>query len=269
MNLLTGIDVPPMARTIWVSPEARQAWGPTIQAASLWYYAIERLTVKEGLRKCTTVHVNPNNLSASLLSFAEEGLVFLPLRRVGSYSGFAHYHPPVVDGKSWSYYGVLSCSLTSAKAFFKASDAGDHKTIGELLGYPKCCIEFFNHVWKQGYYDPIWQAATRTDGTSRSDNVVTIPNSRLWAGLRYVGIRAVPHLPCSFSCIESMRMFNAWHDASRHAGLEISSLLSMLALPVEWNCLKGIAEVTTPYFRVVTNSVPCYPKYIVKMERAK
>jgi hypothetical protein len=46
----------------------------------------------------------------------------------------------------------------------------------------------------------------------------------------------------------------------------MDELLELLNLPVEWNCLKGIAYISTPLFKIETNSMTCYPTYIVQKE---
>jgi hypothetical protein len=257
MNLLQ-FSMPPSARTVWASAVARKEWEPKIQRAASAYYQLERLTVREGLRECTTFHASPDRIESEVRALAKQGLCYLPMRKVGNYSGFAHSHPPVIQGKPWSFYGVIGRNAQSLEAFADASDKGDHMAIGKLLGYPECCASFFSKVWTAGYVDPIFQAATVNGHPTEA----VWESSLIWPGYRYIGVRLSPHLPCSCNCAESIKMAERWLSIGH--GLPIPDLLEVLSLPCEWDCLKGVAQITTPYFRIVTNSIPCYPRHIVR-----
>jgi hypothetical protein len=266
---LLDIDMPPSARIIWASPEARGEWEPKLNLASRAYSSLEQNTVLQGVRACTTTHIDFRCVEQESRRYSKMGLVFLPLRKVGHYSGFAHRHPPVIEGKPWSYYGPLARTIADAEAFADATDRGDHRAIGNLLGYPVCCQDFFSTVWSAGYVDPIWQAAENCADSvdSKSEYEIRL-NSRanhlVFDALRYMGVRLVPHLACSFECQDSLEVARSWlrcgHD-SKVAGLE--DLISLLEMEFEWACLKGVAIVTTPIFRIVTNSMPCFPRYTV------
>lgn len=271
---LLDFRMPPYARIQFVSRPIKEKWEPIISRAVKAYATLERETVVHGLRSCTTTHIQPNYMDDGIRFLGEKGLVFVPMRKVGAYSGFAHAHPPVVDGKPWSYYGVISRTIEDAMKFVKASDDPiDHDALGKLLGYPDCCREFFNREWKSGYIDPIWQEAQnctpevikdQTDTTIRlSANIPHEINSML----RYIGVRVIPHIPCSHDCKHSQKIAADWIALGRELSVDgLEELLELLHMPLEWNCLKGQAIVSTPIFKVATNSVPCYPAYIVQKE---
>src|SRR5512138_1439778 len=100
--------MPPSARIVWKTQEGRDVWQPKIRRASHVYNQLERLTVMDGVRSCTTFHASPERIEDELRGLSRDGLCFLPIRKVGSYSGFAHSHPPVIEGQPWGYYGVIS-----------------------------------------------------------------------------------------------------------------------------------------------------------------
>lgn len=266
----------PFARTLWVTEEAQRYWEPKIQAASQAFHRLESLTVFHGVRRVFTTHFTPETLIDGFDQLAKLGLVFYPLHRVGSYTGFAHYHPPVEPGKPWTYYGVVG-KLEDAKAFAEATRVGDHETMGELLGYPKCCTESFNTVWKAGYIDPVWQAAEASyeeapeafevfDPKNRFVRLKPIPESL--PVLRYIGIRMVSHIPHSLTCEASKEIADKWREVAKEEGLYYGALEyadEMLRWNIEWSVLHGIAEVKTPVFKVSTNSVPTYRKYVVQL----
>lgn len=258
MKLIEGVDLAPFARTQWKDAESRREWEPILKRAVQAYNAAELETVRQGMRRCTTQHFNPNTMTEDIKRL--KGLAFLPIQRVGVYQGFAHKHPAVVQDKPWNYYGVVGKTAEDAWAFVDATQKGDHRAMGDLLGYPKCCQEFFSTVWMEGFIDPVWQAAAATEGAQIDGQTVRIPSSATFDGLRYVGVRMVPHLPCSFSCEGSGEMAEKW---SLLEGMDTT--LKLLSLPIQWSCLNGIAVVETPYFRIATNSNPCYPKCVVEM----
>lgn len=270
MDLIPGIDLPPSCRISWTSPRAQEVWEPRVAAAAQAYSILERETVKHGLRSCTTTHINPDRLNQEMAELAKDGLVFLPRVKVGSYAGFAHRHPAVEQGKPWNWYGPVGNSIKAVYEFVEAERRGDHRTVAKLLGYPSCCSEFFSTVWLAGYIDPVWQAAERTIDTD--SHLLELKGDRLhltWFGSRYNGIRLTPHLACSFDCAETQQRSQAWLDLGRNLKVPgLSELIDLLNMPVEWNCLHGIAWITTPLYRLVTNSVGCHPRFVVRKHGA-
>jgi hypothetical protein len=83
--------------------------------------------------------------------------------------------------------------------------------------------------------------------------------------LNWLGVRFVPHLPCSFNCEESIRQGkeneNVWKDKTGAAWAK-----EMLSWPAEYSALHGIAEIKTPIVRILSNTdaTPC--KYTVRVQ---
>jgi hypothetical protein len=152
--------------------------------------------------------------------------------------------------------------------FKDAWDAGTSAEIGKLLGYPPCCHEFFRLVWvEQGLVDTTWPMAVATaappEGT-RTIEVTGPPESNiLW---RWLGVRAVPHLPCRFDCQNSVELARKYLEVGTKAGFqaELDWLLAILSWPVEWSALHGIAEIKTPVLKVSTLTDATARKYVVK-----
>lgn len=222
----------PYARTLWVTEEARNYWKPKIDAASAAFHKLETLTVFHGVRRVFTTHFSPENLVDGMKELAKKGLVFLPLHRVGTYTGFAHYHPPVEPGKPWTYYGVVG-KLSDALEFAVATEVGDHKAMGELLGYPGCCTEAFNTVWRAGYIDPIWQAGEASYEEAPERFEVFEPENRFMRlkpvpeslpVLRYIGIRLVSHIPHSLTCEASIKVAEGIREVAKEEGLYYGAL---------------------------------------------
>lgn len=272
---LLDFNVPPFVRINYASAEIKEKWEPKIRKAEKVYYALELQTVIHGIRRATTRHVRPEELDYFVRELARMGLYFLPIHRVGVYKGFAHTMPPVEDGKPYTFYGVVAKRLEDAELFYDCHKPGDakidHSTIGDLLGYPKCCQEFFNTVWASGYIDPVWQQAERLSDeyikTKTETKIVVKDNiyHELSPMLRYIGVRFVPHIPCSLGCEHSAQMVKDWVQLARDLKLDgTDDLINLLHMPISWDALKGIAVIRTPLFKVTTNSVACYPKYVVE-----
>ena len=85
----------------------------------------------------------------------------------------------------------------------------------------------------------------------------------LW---RWMGARAVPHLPCRLDCEPSAQLGEKFIEVGRRAGFgdEMDWLLEMLSWPVEWSALHGIAEVKTPVVKVVARTDATPIKYVVR-----
>lgn len=82
--------VEPTRRMIWWSNEAKDYWEGKFRQAENLFHELELLSVKEGERKVCTRHFQPDQLPYKRGELIDQGLHFLPLQRVGNYSGFAH-----------------------------------------------------------------------------------------------------------------------------------------------------------------------------------
>lgn len=264
---LLPIHIPPTLRINWVSDTLRAEWEPRLQLAAQTVAAMEVATVQVGLRDATTVHVRPEDLPAKQAEWMHDGLVFLPLRQVRRYAGFAHGHPPVVSGQPWDYYGVLARTLEAAVTWQQAEHGGrmDHAAVGQLLDYPPCCIKAFNERWARGMFDTIWEQSAAGRAVTETVRQVT-GSAALSMMLRYAGVRAVPHLPCSWTCKRSKAQAARWGALAATRGMAEgwAAILDWLKLPASWEAYKGIAIVRTPVMRLIVNSLPCYPAYEVQ-----
>jgi hypothetical protein len=82
--------------------------------------------------------------------------------------------------------------------------------------------------------------------------------------LRWLGVRLVPHLPCSFRCAGTTAL------GDRFAGLlegsdELRWMTELLEARVEWSANKGIAEIALPILKVSTKTDALPRKVIVRL----
>jgi 2-polyprenyl-3-methyl-5-hydroxy-6-metoxy-1,4-benzoquinol methylase len=128
----------------------------------------------------------------------------------------------------------------------------DDLAMGDLLGFPACCQEFFQRVWVDAArVDTTWcMTGTPLENPARLFSTPAEANILL----RWIGVRPVFHLPCSFFCAETImlaRRIRAVADA-RHLSLDVA--YDMLNWPVEWSALHGIAEIRTPVCTIATRT---------------
>lgn len=189
----------------------------------------------------------------------------------------SHKHFPTdASDPDSTVYGVLARTFKHAEAFRAASAYGPyagkptkHGAIGRLLGFPKCCCDFFNEVWPMGYYDPLWQAAVNTPGHERiSETHIKVKGSvHAHQLLRYLGFRITSHLPCSFVCEDTVKVGKVWLEVMRDLDpLGTDALLDILRLPLKWRCYRGVAVVEAEAFIASTNSMPTENEYVIEFE---
>ena len=189
------------------------------------------------------------------------------MAKVGVGTSYSSTSVAAEDGKPFAFRVVLG-SPKRVSEFKEAWDGLDDRAIGELLGYPTCCCEFFKRVWvDEGLVDTTWPMAVATVSADVGETLIELrspPKANiLW---RWMGVRAVSHLPCSFACDATIELADRFIEVGRKHGFdeEMDWLLQILDWPVEWSALHGIAEIKTPILKVSTrtDATPC--KYTVR-----
>jgi len=245
-------DVMPVSRVVWkLKTDLDRKIFDEIRR-DCWLSELK--TVSEGYRKCATTHLRSESVKEDLEFLESLDLYFLPIRKCRRVQGFAHRFYDPKPNEPYDVYGVVSRDLRYAREFKRASQPPiDNSVIGRLLGYPKCCIKFFNEVWYRSY-DPIWVIAERTRGRLKKGNEIYIKDFYPEANilLRYFGVRAVPHLVCSFRCKKSKQFSRNFLQFVKHKKI----LMEILSSPMIWDCYKGVAIVTTNWFVGIANSMP-------------
>lgn len=257
-------------RSTWVSDRAREVWEPRLGRITRAWIEIEWLAIVEGIRSCCITSATPEELVQWAPKWARHGLNTLPVAIDGAgSSGDASTPVPVEDGQPFRFRLVVG-SPAHVSEFQQALDGADDVRIGALLGFPSCCREFFKRVWvDQLLVDTTWPMAVATAAADIQGTTVEVRSPSkaniLW---RWMGVRAVPHLPCSFACPSSEKLADQFINVGRRHGFtdEMDWLVQILEWPVEWSALHGIAEIKTPILKVATrtDATPC--KYTVRYQ---
>jgi hypothetical protein len=261
--------LPDFTRLMWVSDPARDAWSPRLERVTNVWLEIEWRAVLAGVRSCAVTMASPEDLVAQAPRWAEEGLSALPVEMVGlTGQPYSATSTTADSGEPFLFRLVLGRPSDLAD-FKRAWDAADQEAIGDLLGYPPCCREFFRRVWvDDGMVDTTWPMATATAAPTDAEGTIVEVDGPAHANIlwRWMGARTVPHLPCRFDCPATVELGKRFVAVGRSCGFrqEMDWLLDVLSWPVEWSALHGIAEVRTPVLKVSTRTDATARRYTVR-----
>ncbi len=231
--------LPDWTRWAWGSKVEREWWMPLFQEASNAFQQIEKLSVVEGVRDACWYFVSPENLIAETEWAMERGLILYPstLSHTGNfYSSKGATSGPVQFRVILSKPGVNLFPFT------------DDEKIGQALGYPECCRRAFDATWGHGQVDSTWEQWNNTKPGSPISH-----SHSLW---RWMGIRLVSHMPCSYDCAASNEIANKMIEVGEKHGFgeQIKIIREVLNWPVRWSRLFGIAEIVGPCIKVSTRT---------------
>jgi SAM-dependent methyltransferase len=264
--------LPEFTRMSWVDESAKAVWADRIQRIQQAWQEIEWRSVSKGVRKCALISATPEYLVELSERLLETGLVVLPVAVHDGSRPYASSTTAPKQGQPVCHRVVVGIAEDTLR-LKKAMEASDNETVGRLLGYPSCCRQFFEQTWvQQSLVDTTWPMALngtvrdQVDPDGRSIDISSkapYQTNILW---RWMGVRAVPHLPCSFQCAETVTFANKLLDVGREAGFveEFDWMKQILSWPVEWSALHGIAEIRTPILKVSTRTDATAHKFVLR-----
>ena len=263
-----AFSLPEFTRLAWVSDQAREVWEPRLARLGAAWQEIEWRAVLAGVRRCAVTVATPDEFVDRAPRWAEAGLAALPLERLQQ-SGQPYSVTSAAAGPGDAFtFRLVIGSPADVAGFQRAWDDADQEAIGDLLGYPPCCREFFQRVWvDDAMMDTTWPMAVATVGAREPTSTIELdgpPQANiLW---RWMGPRAVPHLPCRFDCPATVALADDLVAVGRACGYgaEMDWLLTILGWPVEWSALHGIAEIKTPVLKVSTATDATAGRYVVR-----
>lgn len=239
--------------TVQFASDTEHLWRQRFELVRIAWKKIEWLSAAEGVRSVCMVSIPRAQLSEAAAHYASRGLTVAPLRPHAIATGYASKLAPPKDGHPFAYRVAIG-RPAAVDAFRVAYTSNNHIQIGELLGYPRCCCEFFQRAWIVADVDDVtWHAARNSEFCSSDGRHVDVkahPLSNLLA--RWLGLRAVPHLPCSFTCAKTVTFADNLFELGVRSGhaQELGWLRSILALEYTWSSASGMTEITTSLFRI-------------------
>ena len=250
--------IPDFLRTVWTSELAREYWEPKINTISRNWHIVERLTLLQGMRPGVLQGIMPEELPMIQNWALQNNVPMVIVGLDGATESYGNASIPFEPGKKFTYRTYFGLE---PERFLSAWKAQDDLSIGRMLGFPECCIKFFQRHWKEeGWRDLTIHTFDDFDQTNLVYNNVL---------LRHIGIRGVFHLPCSVACEPSVQIGAQIIGMTMHTGglfKEAGWLQQLLAMPMQWTSLHGVAMVVTPILKTIYASDPLARKAILDLD---
>ena len=233
---MSRVQLMPFSTIVFFDNKVKEKISRIMESGIVYYVEFELM--RRGYRKCNFLHIDPLRPDAMRIIF-ENNFHYQVLQSIKKYSGFAHTHYSPNSLEDTLMFTAVCTDEESLKNFVSAYFASDHRTIGELLGYPECDIDFFTKYWGE-HLDLVYPAAMNSD---REGDVIYF-DPRLNIMLRYINIRIIPHFPCSFQCRNAIRFANTIMKLMREKDSKlVDVLLDVLSKPLIFSQVNGIIQV--------------------------
>ena len=216
---------------VYTSPASQKLWTPRLKVATALWSALERGSVAVSYRPSALLTVSGVEVP-ELSYWARENGLFTTV--LGTTTLPRSYSAGVVSQGTPGFRVVIHHQGMET-AWFDAWKNDDIEAIGKLLGYPKCCRDYFAATWGKKSKDGTLQMSG--DG-----------NGPVNIYLRWLGVRLIPHLPCSSHCKGSLIFQENMKSLAHSLGLDwqLRIVERILDWPLMYTALHGILEVTTP-----------------------
>jgi hypothetical protein len=261
-----AVEVFPFKKMAWRTAEIEAQWEPFRRRIYNAVNFAEYESVKRGLRSCDVYQLDPDKFDWQVNKVFLDELHFLSILRSKQYGGYGHrhYNTDTIDENTF-IYGCVCKTLDEAILFHDAgvvdtstrikeypTEGIDHTTTGRLLGYPPCCIDFFNGTWlKDGCLDPMYETAVATKGVEHvgKNHVKVAGHPSLNRLMRYWGFNVVPFFPHSFDCEDAVKFGEWWFKLMLEYDKEASeACMAILNMPMKWSLQNCITYVEHPLF---------------------
>lgn len=242
-----NFSLPDFTRVAWVSERARDRWHPRIKRIADLWPLIERWTVVRFMRSGALQSIHPNNLTTIQSWCLENNQDLVVVAQEGSTEFYGNAVREFDPSQPWNYRVYIGKNPTE---FLRAWRRQDNIQIANLLGYPLCCAAFFDKYWQEeGWRDLTFPMVGFHEGIVDGSAMCNVL-------LRYIGLRAVFHLPCSFYCEHTQRVGETNFECMLGLGYvqEAEWLYEILNWPMQWSSLHGVAMITTPILKIVTST---------------
>lgn len=245
-----------------MSDKARAIWEPRISSVSQMFQKLEIDAVSAGIKPITMQSCAPHEFVKLFKQCTEKGIFVVPLAQEGHRNFYSNAAAEFDPNKPWEYRVAIGSDKTILN-FSRAWSARDDVAIGGMLGFPACCRAFFKKYWvDQGYRDLTYPMVINEANANDHYNVSGPTSCNIL--LRWLGIRRVSHLPCSFHCDSTKVLGGRLNDLAMNLYRQEANWLGdLLEFPVRYTSLHGVATITTPIFRIVTSTDPYAEKITI------
>jgi hypothetical protein len=225
--------------------QGNDEWISLAREMSDLYKFTEYETVKEEKRRVATVFISDENYRETIDRINKDGLYFTPIRKTPFTEDFFSGEK---DSLFW--YGSLSKNYKDGEEFRIEEEKQNHSKIGKMLGYPSCCVSYFNKNIKSNF-DPIWiDMKGNIKGHPECNNL-----------LHYFKIQITPHFSCSPNCKNTKKIGEEWFSTMVKKNRKIAEkVYKLLEGEIVWDSYHGVAHIETPYFVGLSNTFPFLEK---------
>lgn len=256
----------------WKTPRSRDSWADKIDRMAQAKSEAEWRSVMddETDRKAAIIHINNRNREKWMRRISEHDLHYRDIRYSEPYGGFAHeFSPTSKEDPNRITYSVIAEDPDIADKMEEAENEMQgherHDKVGELLGFPECCRNFFLEGWiDASIRDPMYEISCNTESAEAIDGdnsniLVKNPNDGTNIMWRYFGISFITHMPCSWECEHSIELARNRYRIMKENGFgeEADLIHKWISQPLTWSTLHGQAVVQNPHATSKVNS-SCY-----------
>jgi hypothetical protein len=247
--------LPDWTRWSWRSPVEREWWNPLFKAAANAYESVERLSVVDGVRSAASQIIAPEELVGLTEWARNHNILCIPIDRISYSNSYSSVETKLKNGERFKYRvlfvrpeqyaDTVDLSNISSRSDRRSATAPSYvDRFGKLLGFPECCRKAFLETWGRGQVDSTWE--------QHCSPMLPMTSTLL----RWMGLRLVSHMPCHYRCEASQKIAEQMFQVgARHGYLEEMRLIKeVLAWPVKWSRLFGIAEIVTPAVKISTRT---------------
>lgn len=262
-------EVEPFTKSNWKTARSRDNWNDIFQKMDRAKHEAEWRSVLDDDtdRKAAIIHVNNYNREKWLRRVGEYDLCYRDIRFSQPYDGFSHQHRPAdPNDPERLTYAVIAENPDIADKMEEAENEMEgqerHDTVGELLGFPDCCRDFFNEDWvTSGIKDPMYEISCNSGNAEMIDDNpghirINDPNPGACVLWRYFGISFITHMPCSWDCEESIEIARQRYRVMAENGFEeaADAINAWMDQPFTWSAYHGIAHIQNTHVTASTNS---------------
>jgi hypothetical protein len=256
----------------WKTPRSRDSWADKFSRMAQAKSEAEWRSVMddETDRKAAIIHINNQNREEWLERVGEHDLHFRDIRYSEPYGGFAHeFTPTNQNDPNRITYSVIAQNSDIADKMEEAENEmqghARHDKVGELLGFPDCCRNFFLEDWiDASIRDPMYEISCNTPSSEAvgGDNnhvIVKEPNDGTNIMWRYFGLSFITHMPCSWECQHSIDLARNRYRIMQENGYEEEADLihDWMSQRFTWSAYHGQAMVQNAHVTSKVNS-SCY-----------
>ncbi|MDY7020458.1 MAG: HEXXH motif-containing putative peptide modification protein [Cyanobacteriota bacterium] len=244
---LLDFRLPPFVRLNWVNNRAETQWLEPMQNAAQLWLQLEIRSVSAGLRAVTLQEQADLNELALPAELTVSPLPTLDTEILG---------PPIADP-------IVIGQASAVKEFTTLWENANSVEMGLMLGYPTCCIQHFQDVYRDSR---LWYAPWAWLQTERERILNYAVETNIL--LSILGLKLLPHIPCCPNCSASVELAQAYLGLvqSEQEQVSLEYLQEILAWPTLWSALHGIAEIKTPIFRIAMDVAATGQRYQIQKQ---